>query len=99
VAAAKEGSQEGARQPQRLEDVTRLMMEWLQAHGLSLVGGVVVVAIFWTIIKSWAHGEKVHQASATVTAFCLHCNWEGRTARSRMQCARCGSHNLSVIVT
>jgi len=75
------------------------MTEFLQDHGLSLVGGLVVVAIFWAIIKSWAHGEKVHRAGATVTAFCMHCNWEGRVARARMQCARCASHNLSVIVT
>lgn len=72
-------------------------MDWLQEHWVTVVGVVVIVAVLRAIARAWKSEVKAHRANVA-TAFCLHCNWEGRIDRLHPTCRRCGSHQMSVIV-
>ena len=59
-----------------------------------LFGIAGLLALLWYVSRSArpAMGDKVQ-----ATVYCLHCNWEGRTAAVNRRCGRCGSQHVSVL--
>lgn len=73
------------------------MAEWL--HRLVSLGGIALcLTVAGLLIRSLMRTEP-EKSRLHLVAFCVHCGWEGRVARSRMTCARCGSTNMSIVAT
>lgn len=75
------------------------MSEFLDQNWVSIVGGAIIVVVAWMVFKSVLGAGEAKKTAISVTAFCLHCAWEGRVPRTAMRCARCRSTNMSVTAT
>jgi Zn finger protein HypA/HybF involved in hydrogenase expression len=74
------------------------MSEWLDRL-VPLAGITLSLWVAWVLLKSLFRREEQQKSHLHLVAFCMHCAWEGRVSRQRMQCPRCGSNRLSVVAT
>lgn len=75
------------------------MVDWIREHFTNLVGGAALLVAGWWALTTLLRRRASHGMSMRVTAYCMHCNWEGPVTMSNLRCGRCRSTNMSVLST